>query len=196
MIPATSAVQASRRGMPVIDARGLEKAYGPRQVLAAVDLTLRSQERVGLVGRNGCGKSTLGRILSGLESADGGGIARRRDTTVEFLDQEPTAFPPDQMLRNVVLGSLDAWPGPGHGNATTPSRHRSTRGRATPPPSRGNRPERGASSSDAEAGFASARPNPSSGTWGSPTPPGSPVHILAASEDALPWHGCGSGPLL
>jgi ATP-binding cassette subfamily F protein uup len=94
--------------MPVIDASGLEKSYGPRRVLRGVDLTLRGQERVGLVGRNGCGKSTLGRILAGLEAPDGGEIARGRGTTVEFLDQEPV-LPPDRSLRDVVLGSLDAW---------------------------------------------------------------------------------------
>jgi ATP-binding cassette subfamily F protein uup len=94
--------------MPVIDASGLEKSYGPRRVLRGVDLTLGGQERVGLVGRNGCGKSTLGRILAGLEAPDGGEIARGRGTTVEFLDQEPV-LPPDRSLRDVVLGSLDAW---------------------------------------------------------------------------------------
>ena len=64
--------------MPVIDATGLEKSYGPRSVLGGVDLTLRRGERVGLVGLNGSGKSTLGRILAGLEVPDGGQVARRR----------------------------------------------------------------------------------------------------------------------
>ncbi len=94
--------------MPVIDASGLEKSYGPRRVLAGVGLTLRGHERVGLVGRNGCGKSTLGRILAGLETPDAGEIARRRGTSVELLEQEPE-LPPDRSLRDVVLGSLAAW---------------------------------------------------------------------------------------
>jgi ATP-binding cassette subfamily F protein uup len=94
--------------MPVIDASGLEKSYGARRVLAGVDLTLRSRERVGLVGRNGSGKSTLGRILAGLESPDAGRIARRRGATVELLTQEPE-LPPDQSLRDIVLASLDVW---------------------------------------------------------------------------------------
>jgi ATP-binding cassette subfamily F protein uup len=94
--------------MPVIDASGIERSYGARRVLAGVDLTIRSQERVGLVGRNGCGKSTLARILAGSEIADSGKIARRRGATVEFLSQEPE-LPPDQSLREIVLSSLDAW---------------------------------------------------------------------------------------
>ena len=94
--------------MPVIDASGIEKSYGTRRVLAGVDLTLRGQERVGLVGLNGCGKSTLGRILAGLESPDAGRIARRRGATVEILAQEPE-LPPDQTLRDIVLASLAGW---------------------------------------------------------------------------------------
>jgi ATP-binding cassette subfamily F protein uup len=94
--------------VPVIDASGIEKSYGARRVLAGVDLTIRGRERVGLVGRNGCGKSTLGRILAGLESADGGRIDRRRGATVEVLTQEPE-LPPHLSLRDVVLASLEAW---------------------------------------------------------------------------------------
>ena len=94
--------------MPVVDVSGIEKSYGARSVLAGVDLTLRSQERVGLVGRNGCGKSTLGRILAGLESPDAGTVARRRGATVELLSQEPD-LPPDESLRDIVLASLGGW---------------------------------------------------------------------------------------
>jgi ATP-binding cassette subfamily F protein uup len=94
--------------MPVVDASGLEKSYGPRQVLAGVDLTLRSHERVGLVGLNGSGKSTLGRILAGLEVPDAGQVARRRGASVELLDQEPV-LPADRSLRDIVLSSLSEW---------------------------------------------------------------------------------------
>ena len=94
--------------MPVIDASGIETSYAARRVLAGVDLTIRSRERVGLVGRNGSGKSTLGRILAGLETADAGHIARRRSATVELLSQEPV-LPPDRSLRQIVLASLGDW---------------------------------------------------------------------------------------
>jgi ATP-binding cassette subfamily F protein uup len=94
--------------MPVIDASGIEKSYGPRRLLAGVDLTIRSRERVGLVGRNGCGKSTLGRILAGIEPSDAGDIAQRRGARVEFLSQEPE-LPPERSLRDIVLASLGAW---------------------------------------------------------------------------------------
>jgi ATP-binding cassette subfamily F protein uup len=94
--------------MPVIDASAIEKSYGARRVLSSVDLTIHSQDRVGLVGRNGCGKSTLARILAGLETPDGGRIARGRGTSVEFLSQEP-ALAADQTLSQIVLASLGPW---------------------------------------------------------------------------------------
>ncbi|MDH3686588.1 MAG: ABC-F family ATP-binding cassette domain-containing protein [Myxococcales bacterium] len=94
--------------MSVIAGSGIEKSYGARRVLAGVSLTLGSRERVGLVGRNGCGKSTLARILAGLETPDSGEVARRRGATVELLVQEPV-LPADQTLRDIVLASLGDW---------------------------------------------------------------------------------------
>ena len=94
--------------MPIIDASGIEKSYAGRRVLAGVDLTLEGQECVGLLGRNGCGKTTLARILAGLESPDGGRIPSQRGTTVELLPQE-VELPADQSLRDIVLASLAAW---------------------------------------------------------------------------------------
>jgi len=63
---------------------------------------------VGLVGNNGAGKSTLGRVLAGLEESDGGKIARRRESTVDYLEQEPH-FAPGRTIREVVLEGLADW---------------------------------------------------------------------------------------
>ena len=94
--------------MPVVDATDLSKAYGERALLAGVSLTIRTGERVGLVGHNGSGKSTLGRILAGIETADAGRVARRRDTRCDYLPQEPR-LPAGRTAREVVLASLESW---------------------------------------------------------------------------------------
>ncbi len=94
--------------MPVIDARDLEKSYGPRTVLDGVALSIDDGERVGLVGLNGCGKSTLARILAGLESADDGTITRRRGIRVGYLAQTPS-FPEERSARDELLAGLEAW---------------------------------------------------------------------------------------
>jgi len=94
--------------MPIVDATGIEKTHGARRVLAGVDLTVDAQDRVGLVGRNGCGKSTLARILAGIEAPDAGRLARGRAATVELLAQEPD-LPPGTTARDCVLSSLEEW---------------------------------------------------------------------------------------
>jgi ATP-binding cassette subfamily F protein uup len=94
--------------VPVLAAQDLHKSYGPQQILRGVTLTIRTGERVGLVGLNGSGKSTLARILGGVEVADTGTLARRRGAEVAYLDQDPT-FEPQLTPRLIVEGGLAAW---------------------------------------------------------------------------------------
>lgn len=94
--------------MPVLSAKKLSKTYGPQTLFTDVTLTIVRGERVGLLGVNGTGKSTLLRILAGLETADTGSIERRRDSTVLYLAQEP-ALEPDQTPRQIVEQGLAAW---------------------------------------------------------------------------------------
>jgi ATP-binding cassette subfamily F protein uup len=94
--------------MPILDVSQLRKIVADRTLFEDVSLTIRRGEKVGLVGNNGAGKSTLGRVLAGLEESDGGKIARRRESTVEYLDQEPT-LRAGRTIREVVLEGLTAW---------------------------------------------------------------------------------------
>jgi ATP-binding cassette subfamily F protein uup len=94
--------------MPILDASQLRKIVADRTLFEDVSLTIRRGEKVGLVGNNGAGKSTLGRVLAGLEESDGGKIARRRDSTVDYLEQEPH-FAPGRTIREVVLEGLADW---------------------------------------------------------------------------------------
>ncbi len=71
-------------------ARNITKAYGPRVVLHDVSLTLAPGRRVGIVAPNGTGKSTLLRILAGLEALDAGSVQRNPPAaTIGYLAQEP-----------------------------------------------------------------------------------------------------------
>jgi len=94
--------------MPILDATALRKTVADRTLFEDVTLTIRRGEKVGLVGNNGAGKSTLGRVLAGLEEPDGGSISRRRDSTVDYLPQEPR-FTPGMTIREVVLERLTEW---------------------------------------------------------------------------------------
>lgn len=94
--------------MPILDAIALRKIVADRTLFEDVTLTIRRGEKVGLVGHNGAGKSTLGRVLAGLDDSDGGTISRRRNSTVDYLPQEPH-FPKGWTIREVVLERLTDW---------------------------------------------------------------------------------------
>lgn len=94
--------------MPVLSARGVSKAYGPQTLFSGVSLTIVRGERVGLLGLNGTGKSTLLRVLAGTEPPDEGTIDRRRDATILYLEQEP-ALDPEQTPRHIVEEGLAEW---------------------------------------------------------------------------------------
>jgi ATP-binding cassette subfamily F protein 3 len=67
---------------------GLSKSFGGRRLFAGVDLDVRARDRIGLVGRNGTGKTTLLRILAGLDRADDGEIHAQRGIEIGYLRQE------------------------------------------------------------------------------------------------------------
>lgn len=96
-----------------VEARGLRKAYGEKRVLDGLDLTVRPEEVFALVGPSGVGKTTLLRILAGLESRDGGTIrmgGRNVSTTddgagrdVGLVMQRPAVFQ-RTVFENVAYG--------------------------------------------------------------------------------------------
>jgi ABC transport system ATP-binding/permease protein len=94
--------------MPVLSARNIHKAYGSRKLLDGADLTVRTGERVGVLGVNGAGKSTFLRILAGVEPADEGVVDRRRDKEILYLPQEPE-LDPDLSPRAIVGEGLREW---------------------------------------------------------------------------------------
>ncbi|MGE5582485.1 MAG: ABC-F family ATP-binding cassette domain-containing protein [Bacillota bacterium] len=75
--------------MPLLQVENLNKFYGAVPVLRDVQLTIQPGEKWGLAGRNGCGKTTLIRILTGEEDFDGGAIHWAQNTRIGYLKQEP-----------------------------------------------------------------------------------------------------------
>lgn len=94
--------------MPIVTLTGVHKSYGTRIVLDAVELTIRTGERIGVVGRNGSGKSTLAKIVAGVEVADQGNVMRRRNSRIEYLAQNPT-FEGDPSAEQAVQSGLSEW---------------------------------------------------------------------------------------
>jgi ATPase subunit of ABC transporter with duplicated ATPase domains len=78
----------------VLVAKDVRRHHGAQVVLGGVTVAVNPRARLGIVGPNGIGKSTLLRVLAGLEEPDGGTVARSPSTTtVGFLPQEPDADP-------------------------------------------------------------------------------------------------------
>jgi ATP-binding cassette, subfamily F, member 3 len=73
--------------VPQLAARGLTKSFGGRAILRGADLDVTAGARIGVLGPNGGGKSTLLRILAGLEKADAGTVTARRGLVLSHLPQ-------------------------------------------------------------------------------------------------------------
>jgi ATP-binding cassette, subfamily F, member 3 len=93
----------------VIQLDGIRKGYGGRELCRDVSWRLGSGERVGLVGPNGVGKTTLCRILAGLEEPDAGVVSRARTTTVGYLPQDVAASTEESVLAEALGGFEDVW---------------------------------------------------------------------------------------
>ncbi|HWH94141.1 MAG TPA: ABC-F family ATP-binding cassette domain-containing protein [Baekduia sp.] len=72
---------------PAFSLRGVVKGFGGRQVLDGLDLEVGGRARVGLIGANGAGKSTVLRLLAGIETPDAGMLTIRKGATVAYLPQ-------------------------------------------------------------------------------------------------------------
>ena len=77
----------------LISLRNIFKAYADRELLDGVDLVINEGDRVGLVGPNGTGKSTLMKIVAGMVEADAGERRIKKGMRVGYLEQEPRLDP-------------------------------------------------------------------------------------------------------
>jgi ATP-binding cassette subfamily F protein 3 len=74
--------------MSLMQARQIDKSFGSRAILAGLDFDVEAGARLGMIGPNGGGKSTLMHILAGLEAADAGEMTTRRGLVVAHLPQQ------------------------------------------------------------------------------------------------------------
>ncbi len=74
--------------MILLALQDIRKSFGTHEVLKGVSFTLQEQERMGLVGVNGCGKSTLMKIIAGVETADAGSVNLQKGLRIGYLAQQ------------------------------------------------------------------------------------------------------------
>ncbi|MEG0713047.1 MAG: ABC-F family ATP-binding cassette domain-containing protein [Niameybacter sp.] len=75
--------------MILLAATDIRKVYGEKVIFNQLSLSIHSEDKIGLIGINGTGKSSLLKILSGFETADAGDLVTSNELMVEYLPQNP-----------------------------------------------------------------------------------------------------------
>ena len=88
--------------MNILTADNITKAYGERRLLDGASFFLQEGEKVGIIGINGTGKSTLLKILAGMEEPDEGRVIRAQGMVVRFLPQHPSFRPEDTLIEALL----------------------------------------------------------------------------------------------
>ena len=83
---------------PLLDVQNVSKAFGAHVLFENISFSIGEGQHVGLIAKNGTGKTTLLSLLSGKESVDSGSIIFRKDIRVGFLEQQPKFDPEESVL--------------------------------------------------------------------------------------------------
>ncbi len=93
--------------MIIADINNLGRSHGGRTIFSTLSWSLQDGEKIGLVGPNGVGKSTLLRTLAGIEQPDEGAVALRRGVRVAYLAQEYTGNPERNVMDELLAARDD-----------------------------------------------------------------------------------------
>ncbi|MBO9453193.1 ATP-binding cassette domain-containing protein [Tropicibacter sp. R16_0] len=96
-----------KSGRKVIEAQGIAKSFGDKQIARGFDLTVQRGDRVAFVGPNGVGKTTLLKLLLGQESADEGIVKQGTNLEIAVFDQARAQLDPDMSLWDSLTGDPD-----------------------------------------------------------------------------------------
>lgn len=89
--------------MNLLTVQQVTKGYGDRILFQNITLGLNEGDKIGIIGVNGTGKSTLLKMIAGIESPDSGNIITNRNTTISYLPQNPS-FPSGKTILDYVMG--------------------------------------------------------------------------------------------
>ena len=93
--------------VPLIQLDDVYKSFGANEVLTGITWKVGPGHRIGLVGRNGCGKTTLFHVLTGVETPNRGAVYRTRGLKIAHLPQEPELRSESTVLRSALAGFQD-----------------------------------------------------------------------------------------
>lgn len=96
--------EIERSGRLVVEARGIDFARGDRTIVRNADVTIMRGDRVGIIGPNGCGKTTLLQLLLGTLTPDAGTIKLGTNLEIAYFDQLREQLDPDTSLFDSIAG--------------------------------------------------------------------------------------------
>jgi ATP-binding cassette subfamily F protein uup len=104
------AIQMSRLGNKIIEINGLKKAWGDKKIINDFTYTFKKKDRIGIVGKNGAGKTTFLQLLTGLETPDAGTIDPGETLVVGYYTQIPFDFKPEQRVIDTITEIAEVIP--------------------------------------------------------------------------------------
>ena len=92
-------------GQPILTLTNIVKNFGPRVLLNGLNFTIHSGDRIGILGVNGCGKSTLMKLIAGIDTQFEGERILRKGVRLGYVAQEPPLDEDKTVRENVLLGA-------------------------------------------------------------------------------------------
>jgi ATP-binding cassette subfamily F protein uup len=103
-------IQMSRLGNKIIEINHLKKAWGDKRIVNDFTYTFKKKDRIGIVGKNGAGKTTFLQLLTGLEQPDSGTIDPGETLVIGYYTQLPFEFKPEQRVIDTITEIAEVIP--------------------------------------------------------------------------------------
>lgn len=113
-------IQMSRLGNKIIEINHLKKAWGDKKIVNDFTYTFKKKDRIGIVGKNGAGKTTFLQLLTGNEQPDSGTIDPGETLVIGYYTQLPFEFRPEQRVIDTITEIAEVIPY-GKNESLTPS---------------------------------------------------------------------------
>ena len=95
--------------MNVLNVEHISKLYGDRMIFDDVSFGIQEGDKIGIIGINGMGKSTLLKMIAGVEEPDQGQIVKQNGLRIAYLPQNPVFAPGATIASYIQEGELDDW---------------------------------------------------------------------------------------